>query len=162
MEKIERKKNRLSQYDYGSVGAYFLTICVDNHRCLLWNNDSEKVCCNDILLPLSEYGVIVNDAIKEIPNYYSGVYVDKYVIMPNHFHLILILGANESNSKNRDISLIINQLKGYVTKRIGRSIWQKSFYDHIIRNKNDYDEICNYIENNPFKWDECHNKAGGQ
>ena len=156
MEKAIRKKNRLEKYDYSLTGAYFLTVCVNKHRNILWDRNADTTYCNDIFLPLSGYGNIVNDAIKQIPIHYPDVYVDKYVIMPNHFHLILILGSNENNIKNRDVSLIINQLKGFVTRKIGFSIWQKSYYDHIIRGKNDYEEICSYIENNPFKWNEWH------
>ena len=157
MENIVRKKIRLDKYDYSSTGSYFLTICVDKHKNILWNKSAEMISCNDILLPLSDYGIIVNDAVKQITVHYPDVYVDKYVIMPNHLHLILIIGASNSDCKSCNVSSIINQLKGAVTKKIGFSIWQKSYYDHIIRGENDYNEICSYIENNPYKWDECHN-----
>lgn len=157
MEKKIRKKIRLDNYDYSSVGAYYLTLCVSNHRNIFWDYNNDMTLCDDILLPLSEYGKIVNEAIKQITVHYHDVYVDRYVIMPNHLHLILIIGASENiNCKNRDISLIINQLKGYVSKKLGKSIWQKSYFDHIIRCEHDYKEICNYIANNPSKWEEVH------
>ena len=156
MEKIVRKKIRLDKHDYGSIGAYFLTICVNKHKNILWNRNADMTCCNDVFLPLSDYGIILNEAIKQITVHYPDVYVDKYVIMPNHFHLILIIGASDIDCKYRNVSSIINQLKGNVTKKIGFSIWQKSYYDHIIRGKNDYNEICSYIENNPSKWEEVH------
>ncbi len=73
--------------------------------------------------------------------------------MPNHIHMILII-QNESGRAMLvpTISTVIAQMKGYISKRIGNSIWQKSFYDHIIRNEQDYLEIWQYIENNPEKW----------
>lgn len=157
MEKRIRKKIRLDNYDYSSVGAYYLTLCVSNHRNIFWDYNEGMTQCDEALLPLSEYGKIVNEAIDQISVHYPDVYVDRYVIMPNHLHLILIIGASEGiNCKNRDISLIINQFKGYISKRLGKSIWQKSYFDHIIRGEHDYKEICNYIANNPSKWEEVH------
>ena len=76
--------------------------------------------------------------------------VEKYVIMPNHLHMILWIKETEENPPT--ISHVIQQMKGAVTKQLGVSIWQKSFHDHVIRGKQDYLEIWEYIENNPLKW----------
>ena len=102
---------------------------------------------------LSEYGKIVDTAIKNIPIKYNAVSVDKYVIMPNHIHLLLQIhgGENGRAMPAPTVSTVIQQMKGYVTKQIGFTVWQKLFYDHIIRNENDYREIWEYIENNPIK-----------
>ena len=103
---------------------------------------------------LSEYGNIVETAIKNIPLKYTSVSVDRYVIMPNHIHLLLQIHIDENvrAMPAPTVSTVIQQMKGYVTKQIGFPVWQKLFYDHIIRNGNDYREIWEYIENNPLKW----------
>ena len=72
--------------------------------------------------------------------------------MKNYHHLILIIGASDIDCKYRNVSSIINQLKGTVTKKIGFSIWQKSYYDHIIRDQIDYETKWQYISNNPASW----------
>ena len=84
---------------------------------------------------------------------YEKVSVDKYVIMPNHIHLIIVM-QNGRTQFSPTVSRIIKQFKGKVTKQVGFCIWQKSFYDHIIRDENDYLRIWEYIENNPYKWTE--------
>ena len=98
--------------------------------------------------------------MKKIGEKYETVMLDKYVIMPNHIHMILILKSMESNGRAMrapTISAIINQFKGYVTKQIGFSIWQKLFYDHIIRDEAEYKRIWQYIDENPAKWaDDCY------
>jgi REP element-mobilizing transposase RayT len=106
-------------------------------------------------LGLSNIGVKVERAIENIPNIYENVYIDNYIIMPNHIHMIIVL---QNNSEGRPmgaptISQIVNQFKGFVTKQIGYSIWQKLFYDHVIRNEQEYQEIYKYIKTNPLKWE---------
>lgn len=103
---------------------------------------------------LSDYGHCVDIAIQAIPYHYPGITVEKYVIMPNHIHLLLIVENDGRTMFAPTISQVIKQMKGYVTKKVGKPVWQKSFYDHIVRNKNDYSEIWQYIDNNPYKWKE--------
>ena len=105
----------------------------------------------------SKIGIAVESVLQKIEERYETVVLDKYVIMPNHIHMILILKSQASCGRAMrapTISTIINQFKGYVTKQIGFSIWQKSFYDHIIRNENDYQRIWQYIDENPLQWTE--------
>ena len=104
---------------------------------------------------LSDIGEVVDTAIKNIPVVYSCVRVDKYVVMPNHIHVILNIENNRGSAlRSPTINTIVNQMKGYVTKQIGFSIWQKSFHDHIIRTEQEYREISDYIDQNPQKWQE--------
>ncbi|WP_242871661.1 transposase [Acetanaerobacterium elongatum] len=107
---------------------------------------------------LSDIGEVVNTAIQNIPTIYSNVRVDKYVIMPNHLHMIIKLYSHGDDGGRLiiapTISSIIRLLKSYVSKEIGFSIWQKSFHDHIIRNEQEYRDICDYIDQNPQKWQE--------
>ena len=83
----------------------------------------------------------------------ENVFVDKYVIMPNHIHLIIVIKGGRAMHAPT-VSNIIGQMKSFVTKRVGIPIWQKSFYDHIIRDEADYLRIAEYMENNPAKWAE--------
>lgn len=151
----QRKPNRLPNFDYSTPGAYFITICTKNHKCLLW----EKVGASIARPPkpkLSNWGNIVADAIRKIPVHYPAVSVDHYVVMPNHIHLLLQINTDENGRAMLapTISRIVQQLKGIVTKQVGFSIWQKLFHDHIIRGEQDYLSIWEYIDNNPLRWEE--------
>jgi len=109
-----------------------------------------------IARPLSQIGETVKTAIENISAVYSNVYIDKYVIMPNHIHMIIVLHENDGGRAMRapTISRVINQMKGCVTKQIGFSIWQKLFHDEIIRSEEAYQNIWRYIDENPQKWAE--------
>ena len=158
-----RKNIRLSGYDYKRNGAYFITICVKNGHRILWSNDVGaafgRPCFSDIYRPrLSEIGFVIENEIKKIANIYDDVNIDKYVIMPNHIHMIIRLSESEGVDGRPQaaptISRIINKFKGSITKQIGYSIWQKLFHDRIIRDEEEYQRIWNYIEENPAKWTE--------
>ena len=180
----KRKRTRLEDYDYSSSGVYFVTICTKDKRRILWrkyykdeavkfgdirfNIKLSEVCRGEPCSPvqyenfnisfLSKIGKIVNNSILEIPRRYNNVIVDKYVIMPNHIHMIIVID-NECESCGRTrfaptLSRIVKQTKGKVTKQIGYSIWHRSFYDRIIRNRDEYEKIWKYIDENPLKWEE--------
>ena len=102
-------------------------------------------------IQLSNCGKIVEQSIKSVCKKYDEVYVDRFVIMPNHLHLIIVLN-NGRAMHAPTVSNIIGQMKSYVTKQFGVPIWQRSFYDHIIRDKDDYLRISEYIEKNPANW----------
>lgn len=105
-------------------------------------------------IELSRCGIIVNDAIQSIPSAYPVLSLDGYVIMPNHIHLLLQVCSDENGRPMvaPTISRIINQFKGIVSKKAGIGVWQKSFYDHVIRNYEDYIEHQKYICENPMRW----------
>lgn len=114
----------------------------------------------DKKIHLSEIGKTVKDGLKNINHYYPMVMVDKCVIMPNHIHAIIRIEANysECGISGRTLcaptlSLIIKNFKEYVTKQIGFSVWQRSFYDRILRNEWEYRNAWQYIENNPMNWE---------
>ena len=92
--------------------------------------------------------------IDKLSCVYEALYVDKYCIMPDHIHMILSIRADEDGRTQfaPTISRAIKQFKGSLTKQLGRAVWQKSYYDHAIRNMQDYDEIWEYIENKPLKY----------
>ena len=179
MEFKKRKQIRLKGYDYSQNGLYFVTVCTKNHSQILWKPQidvgatlgrplSEYRMSNgykNIKSILTDYGIIIDNEINNISKCYNyGVNVDEYVIMPNHIHLIIkinkivfdINGRPQVAPTNKvpTVSRIMQQFKGAVTKQIGISIWQKSFYDHIIRNRKEYEIIVKYIQENPMKWEE--------
>lgn len=165
MEKLPvRRSNRLPEYDYSQNGAYFVTFCVKEHKWIFWETKVGAIINRPPgTVPLNEAGRIVEQAIQNIGVCYPGVIVEKYVIMPNHVHLLLLLQQYDvrgmpTNGRliiaPTDISKIVQQLKSYVTKRLGRSVWQKSFHDHVIRNETSYRQIWTYIDENPLKSDQ--------
>ena len=153
MIKQERKKLRLADYEYSQPGAYFVTVCTKNKACIL----STIVGIDDHIDPypqLTHIGSVCDKYLREIPG------IGSYVIMPNHIHMMLHISADipgdgpmwSSAPTKTNISSMIRSWKTLVTKEIGESIWQRSFYDHIIRNEEYYYLRVRYIEENPRKW----------
>lgn len=150
----KRKRNRLKNYNYSSCGAYFITICTFERRNYFWDNLVGATSGRPSDVALSQYGKIVDEAIIGISSIYPALSIEKYVIMPNHVHLLLRIRADEFGRPMvaPTISRIVNQLKGYVAKRTIKNLWQKSFHDHVIRNYEDYEEHKKYIHENPARW----------
>ncbi|MBE6861720.1 MAG: hypothetical protein E7497_02320 [Ruminococcus sp.] len=177
------KKIRLKNFDYSRNGLYFITICTkDRIRYLSeitwkkYNFNENNVCGfnvgdaalgvpnRDIIIKpiskLTRIGEIINRNINKIDEIYRYASVEKYVIMPEHLHIILFIsdyyetnsGTPRAASPTKSISQIINALKAISTKQIGYSIWQRSYHDHIIRSEQEFIEIYKYIENNPVNW----------
>ena len=157
-EKPKRKHPRIKNYDYATIGAYFITVCTSQRRNYFWQSFVGASIArpqNPTEIKLSEYGKIVDNAINNIPKIYPNIEIDRYVIMPDHIHLILIIHGDECGRAMLapTVMRIIQHTKGFITKQIGSSIWQKSFYDHVIRNREDYEEHVKYIYENPIKWE---------
>lgn len=156
MELPNRKKNRLDGFDYSNGGCYFITICVKGRKHIL----SKIIVGEGSPLPrLTLHGEIVKKYISSIPQKYPNVISDKYVIMPDHIHLILGIKNDGRDDPSPTVSNVVGWLKYNITKEInvicgenGTSIFQRSYYDHIIRNQLDYDETWYYIDNNPINW----------
>ncbi len=159
MELPKRKRMRLSGFDYSTAGCYFVTICTYNGKHLF--GDGEQ---------LSEIGTIIDEEIKNIPTHYSDVKIDNYVVMPNHVHILLTIGCDAlpnndetvlkeitGKSEHHKLDRVIGLFKAGATRRIHQyepdlKIWQKSYFDHIIKNKQDYNETWDYIDANPIRW----------
>ena len=152
-ERPNRKHLRLPDYDY-NAGAYFVTICTQNRRCILSNitvgEGLDPPVCRQ-----SDIGTIVEQEILSIPARYPNVSIDKYVIMPNHIHMIVMIRADAGGSRPSptlmDVVLVIKSKSAH---RFGAPFWQRSYHEHVIRNEHDYLEIWDYIEHNPAKWAE--------
>lgn len=155
MELPKRKQIRLTEYDYSTSNAYFITICTQNRKNIFWKDLGKKVACPENV-PLSDLGMYVKQVICDIPRHYPAISVDHAVIMPDHIHLLLQIhtAADGRPMAAPTVSSVINQAKGAVSKKAGFSVWQKGFYDHVIRNDADYQDVWNYIEGNPGKWAE--------
>ena len=134
----KRKANRLKNYDYSKNAAYFITVCTKDRHEILWNVGAtfgrpQKS------PTLSEYGIIIKNELDHIGKIYDNVVaIDKYVIMPNHIHIIILLHGGDGRPKVAPtVSRIMQQFKGAVTKQIGFSLWQKSIFhlSIIITNK---------------------------
>lgn len=137
-----RKRLRLKEFDYSKEEMYFITLCIKNRMELLGKIAETN------RIELTKLGNISEQYIKEIEKKYINIRIDEYVIMPNHIHLLIII--NKQNEIT--ISRIIKQYKMYVSKINGFSIWQKSFYEHIVRNEKEYWKIKKYIRDNIINW----------
>ena len=150
----QRRHPRLKQYDYSQEGSYFITICVKNREWILSNitecRDNPYSC-----VVLKEHGRVVQKYIENISSVYNDVFVDHYIIMPDHIHLLVRIGLNGGVKAPRPTThTIVRSLKTMVTKELGYSIWQTSYYEHIIRNEQEYEQIIQYIDENPTRWRE--------
>ena len=104
---------------------------------------------------LSEIGKVCDKYINNINSVYENISVDKYVIMPNHIHLLVVInGTMRASSPTSGIETVVRTLKTMVTKEIGYSVWQRSYHDHIIRSEEDHKKIWEYIDTNVLKWKE--------
>lgn len=156
MDYQTRKPNRLPDYDYSQNGAYFITICTKDSKCILSHIVEDTTVGATFGRPkiiLTKIGEIIEDEIKRLNTVYCGTKVDKYVIMPNHIHIIISIDIENGRPKVAPtVSRIIQQFKGAVTKKAQKPIWQKGFHDHVIRNEEDYLIRWQYIDENPRKW----------
>lgn len=164
-----RRSIRLKGFDYSSAGGYFVTICIRNRECLLGEITTDG-------MRLSEYGLLVEEAWRDLPNHYRHVQLDEFVVMPNHVHgIILLVGDDDEHTvgagfepaptvptgthKRHPLSEIVRSLKTFSARRInavrqmaGVPVWQRNYYEHIIRNERDLNRIRQYIIDNPAQW----------
>ena len=155
MEKLPRRKgNRLSGYDYSTAGYYFVTVCAEDMR--EWFGKIVGYAPPRVLkCELSEHGLFVDTQIQKIDSIYSDASIDKYVIMPNHIHMIIVIKNETRRGAFPTKALmpqIMQSLKSMTTRRFGINIWQKSYYDHIIQSEKEYKKIAHYIDGNPQTW----------
>jgi len=171
-QNYHRSSMRLKGYDYSLPGAYFITLVTHQRECLF----GEVV---DGEMQVNQLGKIVEFAWMDLPAHYPQVTLEAFVIMPNHVHGIVVIKAGDddyrrggSETHPHKISIyglpeIVRAFKSFSARRInqirntkGVAVWQRSFYDHIIRDDRDYRNIWEYIETNQLKWgeDEFHAK----
>jgi REP element-mobilizing transposase RayT len=178
-----RKSLRLPDFDYAQTGAYFITIVTQNRLSLFGTIENDKMILNDI-------GKMIDDVCQELPQFVPGVLFEPYVIMPNHFHAIVLLhmggvgatlcgrpvqvrqtqrsaptGPIENSIDPISLSDVVGRFKSLTTlryihgvrkfswPRFENRLWQRSYYEHIIRDERDFQSIADYILNNPLNWE---------
>ena len=172
-----RRSIRLKGYDYTQAGGYFVTICTHFRECLFGEVSEGKVILN-------AFGKVVQEEWEKTKQMRQGINLDAFIVMPNHIHGILILegppySAGRRGTMHRaptpqpeqfgkptvnSIPTILRGIKSSVTLRINtirgirlQPVWQRNYYEHVIRNDIDLEEIREYIQNNPLKWLEDEN-----
>ena len=155
----KRKHSRLKTYDYTNSGCYFITFCTKDRAHVL-----SSIVGRGALTPprveLTNIGKIAAEVIERTSVVYPGISIDNYVIMPNHVHLLIRISPVDGGvraprpTENGSVSIteVIKAMKSITTRKIGTKIWQRSFYDHVIRNDEDYQTRFRYIKENPAKW----------
>ena len=155
----DRKTIRLKSHDYNTVGAYFLTICTRDRRCILSHVIGDGSCENTTVL-LTDYGKTAEKYLIQMNNFYSHISIDRYVIMPNHIHILMQITEDQripsentfGSSLNSAISRFVSTFKRFTNKEYGENIWQLRSNDHVVRDKDDYNTRLRYIYENPARW----------
>ncbi|MDD5088031.1 MAG: transposase [bacterium] len=163
------KSTRLPHYDYAASGTYFLTLCIHNKECFLGE-------VGDGSVHLSEYGRIVEREWRHSAEIRKELNVGDFIVMPNHLHGIVLLRENNEahcraalpdvyrrSSREREshsISSFVAGFKAYTTKLVnelrkapGTRLWQPNYFEHVIRNADQFSRACNYIRTNPLRWE---------
>jgi len=175
-QKHHRRSIRLPGYDYSMAGVYFVTICTLNQTCLFGTVVDDEIVLN-------EYGRIVLQSWEWLRDQYPYVDLQEWVIMPNHLHGIIMINHDDANCRGgsrtaligmgdpglggsrtaptKPLGRIIGAFKTISTKHVnlarnqpGMPVWQRNYYEHIIRNDDAYNRIAEYIINNPKRWEE--------
>ena len=174
-----RRSIRLPGYDYSQAGSYFVTICAYRRQCIFGD-------IVDGQMRLNQYGEIVADTYQWLCQRYPYLYSDEWIIMPNHFHAIMVITdqpcldtdtpcrgvsrnapttnkqhhADAINKQRKPLGRLIGAFKTVSTKKInilrdapGTPLWQRNYYEHIIRNPDAMNKIRQYIVNNPLSWE---------
>ena len=173
LQKHHRRSIRVQGYDYSSEGAYYVTIVTYQRDCLFGEIKNDE-------MVLSNLGKIADECWRAIPEHFPNVELGAYVVMPNHVHGIILINNNHRTTTNLSsfvgathasplrkqpngpvpgsLGAVIGSFKSAVSKRIGRQhnatgIWQRNYYEHIIRDEKDLQNKTDYINANPSLWD---------
>ena len=169
-QKSYRKSIRLSDYDYSRPGLYFVTICCQNRKFIFGRiADGEMI--------LNAFGNIAHECVAKISGHFPTAEIDRFVIMPNHVHLLIFIRSEDTFHNIRAIrelplrermesrrKMLLPKIIGYykmnVTKRVntlrqrsGSTIWQRNYYEHVVRNDDERNRLRRYIFNNPPCWE---------
>jgi len=156
MELPKRKPNRLPCFDYSTPGMYFVTICTEARKNTLCTIVGDG-------FPVPKYpGKIAEQWILRISEKYPNSRVEKYVVMPNHIHMLIHIDLDPgTGNPSPTLGNIVGWYKYQVTREInshchttGIHFFQRSYHDHVIRGEKDYQKIWQYIDNNPASWEE--------
>jgi len=166
----QRRSIRLQQYDYSCAGIYFVTVCVQDRRQLLGRIENG-------IIELTGVGQMVHDALINMPSVYADVTLDSFIVMPNHVHALIALvnrtpgfgvileshsQCNGRDKEDKQVSLadVIRRLKSYTANRywkehpqtLMKKLWQRNYYEHVVRDSVGLTRIRNYIAGNVAEW----------
>ena len=152
-QKHHRHSIRLDGYDYSQAGAYFVTICAHQREELFGQVESG-------IMHLNGFGKIVQSAWTDLPHHYPLVEIEPYCVMSNHIHGVVVLPPEPPDTEVRQpLSEIVRAFKSFSAARInqirnakGRPVWQRNYYEHIIRSTAEWQKIADYIHANPQRW----------
>lgn len=161
-EKYRTKSMRMPYWDYSNFGAYFITICVKDMRCVFGDIVNDK-------MQFSSLGYVVAESMQKIDSIHDFVVLDEWIVMPNHVHVILFINNSLVARRwcvctrqfgelpKKSIFALVNHFKGVVKKWANKNgcenfVWQKKYYDRILRNERELDRVRTYIRNNPQRW----------
>lgn len=155
---------RLREYDYATLGDYFVTICAERRKCLFGE-------VADGVMALNPAGVVIESWWHSIPQRFPDVMIDELIVMPNHLHGIITIGVEsgaDSGESLPSLKQVVQWFKGMTTKdcilgiktqgwqRFPGRLWQRGFHDHIVRSEAALDRLRSYIEANPSQWPQDH------
>ena len=146
-----RKNIRLSGHDYSTPGYYFVTICTKNNQEIL-GTVVGTTAPGRPFVELSPIGQCVAETIQNANR--KNVTIDKFIVMPNHIHMIVILTETTDDRGRSSLQQVVRNIKSFVTKWTGFPLWQPRYHDHIIRDELEYKKIWQYINENPSQWKE--------
>ena len=170
-QRRNRRSIRLQEYDYSQAGNYYITVCTRDRQCLF------GVIVNG-QMQLNEAGRIVQNVWDDLPQFYQGLELDAFIVMPNHVHGVVVIRAavgaiHESPLPSKSsrptrladrrrmlLSKIVGRFKMVTSKEInvrrgtpGQPVWQRNYYEHVIRNEASLRGIQQYIVDNPARWE---------
>ena len=162
-----RRSIRLKGFDYTLAGAYFVTVVVQGRACLFGEIVDGNMCLNNT-------GLLASEAWQWLGTQYPYVVLDEFVVMPNHLHGIIMItddarrggsrtaptGAGSPDRKRKPLGRLIGAFKTVSTKRVncahglpGRPLWQRNYFEHVVRSEESLTEIRQYIHDNPARWE---------
>lgn len=159
-----RRSIRLPEFDYAQNAAYFVTVCAAGRQCLFGQIVAEEVC-------LSPVGEVINAVWQETPSHFPDLILDEWVVMPNHLHGIVVLLASAGTRRTShdrprglkagSLGAVVGSFKSAVSRRVAASdlsavqpLWQRNYYERVIRNDRELDAIRRYIAANPAQWED--------
>jgi putative transposase len=166
IQKFHRRSIRLKEYDYSQTGAYFVTLVTVDRACLFGEVEAG-------VMRLNPFGSIVENEWRRLGERFERINLDEWVVMPNHLHGILLIveedvnraGTGEMQGKATgappgSLGAIVGSYKSITTRMVnalrrtpGELVWQRNYYEHIIRNEDEWEAIRSYIRNNPPQWE---------
>jgi putative transposase len=150
-----RRSLRLPEFDYSTPGAYFVTVCARNRQCLFGEIADGK-------MEPDALAELVAGCWNEIPSHFPNAGLDAFIVMPNHIHGILLF-SDAGVGCIRPLQMVVGSFKAAVSRKAGFPVWQRNYYEHVIRCEAELNLVRHYIQDNPAHWlaDQEHSTVAG-